>query len=222
MVGDWLKGTRGMRAEARGVYLGLLLHQFEVGWIPSDLDELALIEPEVGKVWVSIKDKFEEVEPGKLRNKKLVEVLSFWEKQRGNGLKGGRPPKEKPKENPKYNPNSNPKHNHHNDLDHDTDKAIEREEGTGEGKDLESRIESAFVDTYLEPLLMNGKNLYPGIDIILELQRFRMKVSGSPRVYAGHDTSGLRLAFEHQLRSAKPMQPNGKSKVSIKDFLADA
>jgi len=117
MVGDWLKGTRGMRAEAKGVYLGLLLHQFECGFIPNNMEELALIEPEIGKIWVSLKDKFEEFEPGKLRNKKLVEVISFWDKQSKNGKKGGRPKNKNPKQNPNYNPNIKL----HNDLDYDND-----------------------------------------------------------------------------------------------------
>ena len=58
MIGDWLKGTRGMRAEVRGVYINLLLFQWDNGFIPASMDDLAFIDPEVGKVWVSIKSKF--------------------------------------------------------------------------------------------------------------------------------------------------------------------
>lgn len=128
MMGDWLRGTRGMRAEVRGVYINLLIHQYDHGFIPADMETLALIDPEIGKVWVSLKDKFSEVEPGKLKNKKLEEVRAFWEKQGKNGSKGGRPKKENPKHNPKINPTKNPKHNHHNDLDLDNDyKKINKE-----------------------------------------------------------------------------------------------
>jgi uncharacterized protein YdaU (DUF1376 family) len=121
MMGDWLRGTRGMRAEVRGVYINLLIHQYDHGYLPSDMETLSLIDPEVGKVWVLLKEKFLEVAPGKLQNKKLEEVRSFWEKQGNNGKKGGRPKKENPKHNPDKNPNGNPKHNHHNDLDLDND-----------------------------------------------------------------------------------------------------
>jgi uncharacterized protein YdaU (DUF1376 family) len=125
MVGDWLKGTRGMRAQAKGVYMGLLLHQHENGFIPSDLEELSLIEPEVKSVWEKIKDKFEEFEKGKLRNNKLQEVLNYWNKQSDNGKKGGRKKKENPKPNPNVNPNNNPdanpEPNHHNDIDYDNE-----------------------------------------------------------------------------------------------------
>lgn len=121
MMGDWIRGTRGMKAEVKGVYIGLLIHQYDHGYLPSDLETLALIEPEVGKVWVILKEKFEEFAPGKLRNKKLEEVRDFWNKQGKNGKKGGRPKKENPKHNPDNNPKTNPKHNHHNDLDLDND-----------------------------------------------------------------------------------------------------
>lgn len=117
MMGDWLRGTRGMRAEVRGVYINLLIHQYDHGYLPADMETLSLIDPEIGKVWVSLKDKFEEFEPGRLRNKKLEEVRNFWSKQGKNGSKGGRPKKTKPKQNPKANPNNN----HHNDLDLDNE-----------------------------------------------------------------------------------------------------
>ena len=91
MMGDWIRGTQGMRAEVKGVYIGLLIHQYDHGFLPSDLETLCLIEPEVGKVWDKLKCKFEEFEAGKLRNKKLEEVRNFWNKQRNNGKKGGKP-----------------------------------------------------------------------------------------------------------------------------------
>src|SRR5690606_3477797 len=90
IIGDWLKGTRGMKATVKGVYIGLLLYQWDNGFLPDDLDELALIEPEVGSVWVSISDKFPVVEPGRRQNYKCEEVRQFFEKQRKNGKNGGR------------------------------------------------------------------------------------------------------------------------------------
>lgn len=115
LMGDWIRGTRGMRAEVKGVYIGLLIHQYDEGFIPADLEEIALIEPEVKKVWDKLKDKFEESGPGQLQNKKLEEVREFWDKQFDNGKRGGRPKKK----NPNNNPNANPNNNLHNDLDID-------------------------------------------------------------------------------------------------------
>lgn len=122
MMGDWIRGTRGMKAEVKGVYIGLLIHQYDEGYIPSDIETLSLIEPEVGKVWVFLKDKFKEIAPGKLQNEKLEEVRNFWQKQRNNGKKGGRPKDVKPK----LNPNDNPNNNLHIDYDYDSDLNINK------------------------------------------------------------------------------------------------
>ena len=185
MVGDWLKGTSGMTAEERGVYLNLLLHQHENGFIPSDLNRLTLIDSEVGKVWVSIKHKFEEFETGKLRNTKLVEVLAFWEKQGKNGKKGGRPKKENPKPNPNNNPEANPKPNHHNEHDLDSD--------------IELKLKEALGEIYLD----QEKIKWPHIEFDFEVNTFKNKVRGSPQSYSTHDMGGIRLAFQAQLRFAK-------------------
>lgn len=121
MIGDWLKGTLGMKAEVRGVYINLLLYQWDNGFIPSDMEELCLIDPELPKVWDKLKHKFSESEPGKLQNKKAEDVRAFWQKQRKNGGKGGRPKKENLNNNLNNNPKENPNTNHHNDLDLDND-----------------------------------------------------------------------------------------------------
>lgn len=121
MIGDWLKGTRGMKAEVRGVYINLLLFQWDNGYIPSDMEELCLIDPELPKVWDKLKDKFSEAAPGKLKNLKNDEVKAFWAKQRKNGKKGGKPKDSNPQTNPNHNPQTNPNHNLHNDIDLDND-----------------------------------------------------------------------------------------------------
>lgn len=128
MMGDWIRGTRTMKAQVKGVYIGLLIHQYDNGFLPADLETLALIEPEVAQVWVILKDKFEEFENGKLRNIKLEEIKAFWNKQGQNGKKGGRPKKNKPKRNPNNNPKANPNHNLHNDLDIDNDIILNNKE----------------------------------------------------------------------------------------------
>lgn len=126
IVGDWLKGTRGMKAEVKGVYLELLLYQWDNGFIPEDMEELKLIVPEVGKVWETIKCKFEKIAPGKLQNKKNEEVREYFSKQKDNGRKGGRPKGKK--ENPNNNPNGIPNNNLHNDIDTDNDSDLKSED----------------------------------------------------------------------------------------------
>lgn len=155
MMGDWIRGTRGMRADVKGVYIGLLIHQYDSGYLPADLEELALIEPEVGKVWVKLKEKFFEFEPGKLQNKKLEEVRAFWNKQGNNGKKGGRPKKENPNHIPKTNPSDNPNHNHHNDLDLDTDLYLKNNKESLSKLEI---FEALFNDQiYVEQLSMTHK-----------------------------------------------------------------
>ncbi len=202
MMGDWIRGTRSMRAEVKGVYIGLLIHQYDEGWLPADIETLSLIEPEVGKVWVFLKDKFEEFEPGKLRNKKLEDVRDFWSKQAKNGSKGGRPPKYKPKVNPNSNPEANPKPNHHYDLDIDYD--------------IELNIKGAFDQIYLEQQKMKWSHL----NFDFEYLAFCEKVRGSPTHYQNHDTGGLRLAFQKQLRDSKG-KSNGHSKTKREQHTED-
>lgn len=125
MMGDWVNGTRGMRADVKGVYIGLLIYQYDQGHVPSDLAELALIEPEVVKVWDKLKDKFKEIGGGKLQNEKLENVRAFWSKQKKNGKQGGRPPKDKPNINPK----NNPKPNLQSDTDLDSDFELKKQNG---------------------------------------------------------------------------------------------
>lgn len=202
MMGDWIRGTRGMRANVKGVYIGLLIHQYDNGWIPADLDTLGLIEPEVGSVWVSLKDKFEEFEPGKLRNKKLEEVRAFWNKQRKNGESGGRPKKENPEHNPNSNPKANPNHNHHIDLDPDID--------------IEVKLKGALDEIYID----GQRPKWSHINFEFELNTFKEKVRGSPSHYAEHDTGGIRLAFQKQLRDAKLKHKNGTGQNSNIQHLA--
>jgi uncharacterized protein YdaU (DUF1376 family) len=179
MMGDWIRGTRGMTAKVKGVYIGLLIHQYDNGFLPADMDVLTLIEPEVGSVWVSLKDKFLEFEPGKLRNTKLEEVRAFWNKQRNNGEKGGRPRKENPNDNPK----PNPKDNHHTDLDLSIDIKLKES---------------------LDEIFISGQRpKWKHIDFEMELQSFCDKVRGDWRSYEQRDTGGIKTAFLYQLRKAK-------------------
>lgn len=204
MMGDWLRGTRGMRAEVRGVYINLLIHQFDHGYLPADIETLSLIDPEVSKVWVSLKDKFLEVTPGKLQNKKLEEVRSFWEKQGSNGKKGGRPKKDNPEVNPNNNPTINPKHNLHNEHDLDNDSS-NKLKSVAEKVLIEKCLTDAFDDIMIESI----KSTFPKLDVPNELKIFSLKVRGSPNEYARHEAEGLRRAFIYQLKNSTSTNGNG-------------
>lgn len=183
MMGDWIRGTQGMRAEVKGVYIGLLIHQYDHGFLPADLETLALIEPEVAKVWVILKCKFEEFETGKLRNKKLELVRDFWNKQGKNGKKGGRPKKENPNETQPITQSETQTVTINNDLDYD----------------IESNLKYALDEIYIDGIRAKWKH----IDFDFEVSAFKEKVRGSPEHYKDHETAGIRLALQHQLRNAK-------------------
>lgn len=222
MVGDWLKGTRGMKAEVRGVYISLLLYQWDNGYIPSDWEELCLIDPELPKVWDKLKSKFPEIEPGKLQNKKNKEVKEFWAKQASNGSKGGRPKKETETKTQTITQKETQTQTFNNDLDNDPEfkyelknkkessetshvvtvevprESISAEEMTDEW------FAGIFDDVYMERLIFPYRDVP---DIRGELDRFKVKVRGDPGEYGQRDRGGIRKAFLYHLNQVKPGKP---------------
>jgi len=144
MMGDWIRGTRGMKAEVKGVYVGLLIHQYDNGFIPADLDELRLIEPEIDKVWDKLKDKFKHIDNQRLVNEKLEEVRAFFNKQKQNGSLGGRP------KNPNNNPNNNPNINLHNEYEYEYDISLN---GVGQNFSKNGNDEKQRIDLFRQDLL---------------------------------------------------------------------
>lgn len=102
------------------------------------------------------------------------------------------------------------------DKEKEMEKDKEKEGGVGDFSTIAARLDTAFNDLYLEPLSMKAPTLYPGVDFNLELERFKQKVKGSPRVYANRDSDGLRAAFEFQLRCAPVKIQNRKYESNVK------
>lgn len=77
---DWLQGTAHMLPEEKGVYIDLLCHQHQNGFLPSDIKRLArlagLSEDLFLPIWQSIKSKFQEADGGVLVNQKLYQVVN--------------------------------------------------------------------------------------------------------------------------------------------------
>lgn len=65
--------------------------------------------------------------------------------------------------------------------------------------DVDNNLHRALDEIYLD----QQKPKWPHIDFDFEVNTFKEKVRGSPEHYQNHDTSGLRLAFQSQLRNAK-------------------
>ena len=110
---DFLGGTADMTAEEVGAYIRLLCHQWNKGFIPNDDVRLMTMAGLTQALPLGfVKSKFDEQEPGILRNARLELVraaqMQFREKQRINGAKGGRKTKLRNPDVTQANPNSNP------------------------------------------------------------------------------------------------------------------
>lgn len=99
-IDNWLVSTKEMKADERGWYLNLILHQYDKGDLPNDVEELANLadvrfsEYESFKQkWEQVlKQKFEQNEKGRLENPKAKEILQkrelFKDKRSESGKMG--------------------------------------------------------------------------------------------------------------------------------------
>ena len=92
-----LASTIGWTDAEFGTYLRLLIHQFDNGFIPEDLQKLSRISPGVKRNWPTLSDKFISIGDGKLINPVMDEIYHEIQgkklKNSANGKKGGRPVK---------------------------------------------------------------------------------------------------------------------------------
>jgi hypothetical protein len=99
-IDTWLSSTAEMDADCRGWYINLLLHQYDKGSLPSDIEKLAQLAvvkfsefERFKQVFEQVlKQKFEHSEDGRLKNPKADEVLrgrqKFTEKRSKSGKIG--------------------------------------------------------------------------------------------------------------------------------------
>ena len=108
---DFLNGVSDLTMEERGQYITLLCLQHQKDELTEKTIRLSL-----GSVSVDVLAKFEKLENGNYKNKRLIieieKRVNFTESRRNNGAKGGRPKKESkplgyPKENLMENENEN-------------------------------------------------------------------------------------------------------------------
>jgi len=92
-----LASTIGWTDAEFGTYLRLLIHQFDNGSIPSDLNKLARIAPSVKKNWHIVSEKFIPRNDTELYNEVMDDIYKAAqtkkERNHKNGLNGGRPKK---------------------------------------------------------------------------------------------------------------------------------
>lgn len=77
---NWLQGTAGLKPEEKGVYIDLLSHQHQNGYIPNDPGRLCrmvgLSEKEFLPIWSTVRFKFVDRPDNRLVNLKLEEVMT--------------------------------------------------------------------------------------------------------------------------------------------------
>lgn len=195
---DFIVGVQTMPFEDRGKYITILCQMHQQGRLDEETIRFL-----VGSISDKLRLKFLVDEKGLWYNKRLEDETAkrnnFTESRRINGNLGGRPKKEKPKGKPKNNLPDNHKDmhmgNHMGNVNEDVN-------------EIENKLKGAFDEIYLEQQKMK----WPHLDFIFEFRTFCEKVRGSPDHYANHETSGLRLALQSQLRGSKG-KVNGHSKA---------
>lgn len=119
---DFLNGVSDLTMEERGQYITLLCLQHQKGAISEKTIRLS-----VGSVSVDVLAKFEKDAAGNFFNERLVLEMekraNFTESRRNNGVKGGRPKKERK---PNGYPNGKPKQNHMEDVNENVNEDINR------------------------------------------------------------------------------------------------
>lgn len=194
---DFIVGVQTMTFEDRGKYITILAQMHQQGRLSEET--ICFL---VGSVSVSLRLKFKVDENGLWYNERLEAETKkrneFTESRRNNGKNGGRPKKK---------PNDKAKTNHM--VIHMQNHMVNH---MGNENEIENVIKDAFDEIYIEQQMMK----WPKIDFNFELESFKNKVEGSPGHYKNHDVSGIRLAFQHQLRNAK-----NKTHVTRKDTPAD-
>lgn len=99
-IAEWLTSTAEMDSDIRGWYLGLILHQFDKGDLPSDLEKLAMLAgvkfsefERFKQVFKQVlEQKFEQIDGGRLINPQANKIIrareSFKDKRSKSGTVG--------------------------------------------------------------------------------------------------------------------------------------
>lgn len=97
-IDHWLVATREMRADCRGWYLNLVLHQFKSGTLPNDVEELAnLASVRISEfdlfqqVWQQVlQQKFEVLSTGRLQDMEAAAIIRAREEFKDKRAASGR------------------------------------------------------------------------------------------------------------------------------------
>lgn len=190
---NWIGGIEGFTLEQEGAYLSLIIMQSKVGRFTKEQAMDKLMQRTRGntavctRLWKFLKMKFET--DGKLYwNNRLEKEID--KSKRHSKLQSERVLA-------RWNKESG-------------NTAVIPVYGIGIG--IDNKIKESFDEIYLQTQRMQWGH----IDFEFEYNAFCNKVRGSPGKYQDHDTDGMRLALQSQLRTArrkKAAEPKNKYKV---------
>jgi uncharacterized protein YdaU (DUF1376 family) len=179
--GDWLGGTIGMTFEQKGAYMELLMMQFTRGHMTEHM-----IRHVIGQNWDTLKDKFKQDQTGLWYNERLdleKDRRQNFVLSRKNNIKG---------------------ENQHTKVHKKTGHKTKHMTFHMENEDINENVIDNTINRALDEIYLDQqKPKWPHLDFDFEVNSFKEKVRGSPEHYRSHDSSGLRLAFQSQLRNAK-------------------
>lgn len=202
---DITTSTQDWTDEEFGAYMRLLIHQWRQGGLPNDYQRLTRIATSLATTWPMLKSKFVDVD-GLLKNTVMEEIRTkrakFLQKQKNNVNK-----------------------RYQTSTKQDTKNVPLEIENEIENKVLDNRKESAiFTDEYFGQLfdditLGDYQMAFRHIDVLAELDKFKLKVRKSPNEYKTRDSGGMRFAFQYHLSRVKVSPtPVKMRKLDPKDF----
>lgn len=190
---DYLVDTIRWSRAMQGLHISLIAESWANGGLHDDNGAPAGLGSTDVELWLKIKHKWKLVD-GLWINEKLEksrrERIAFVEKQREKGLLSAEQRKNK-------STKSQPEPSHGSTGVEPIEDEDEKE------NDIELKLKESLDEIYLD----QQKIKWPHLDFDFEYRTFCEKVRGSPDRYQGRDTSGIRLAFQSQLRYAKK-KPN--------------
>lgn len=193
---DWNSGTSTMSRFLKGCYMDVLHAQFNSGRLT--LEEIrTVLGSDFGQAWPTLQKKFAVDEAGKYFNERL-EI----EKNKRAAFTASR---RKNLESPHMNTHM---------VTH-TAPRMENENVNTNGFGIELKLKESLDDLYLD----GQRTKWSHVDFDFEYRTFCDKVVGSPDHYRNHDSSGLRLAFQSQLRGArKKTMSKPAPKLTLEDL----
>lgn len=234
--GDYIAGTMEYSFEEKGAYMEILMMQFKNGGPLSEDKIKRILREKYGSIWSVICEKFRMDDKGQWFNERLEvernKRQNFTESRRNNLKK----PHKESHMVTHMQPHTEPRMENGNAIENENEKKVIKE--VPENSDvttaadiltpetfkafsvpretIDERLQSALDELYID----SEKTKWSHVDFSFELETFRNKVRGSPDHYRNHDTSGIRLAFQSQLRNAKHKK-NGSSKTRKQQNTSD-